>query len=274
MKVAMGQLLVEGGEPERNLERASKMIVEAADNACDLILLPECLDLAWTHPSCYNEAKPVPGPHSDKLSAMADEHGIYICAGLTEQDGDRTYNAAVLFDDSGTLLLKYRKINVLGVALDMYDIGDRLGVVDTKFGRIGLNICSDNYGDALDIGFVLGRMGAQLILSPSSWTVDYSVTEEDDPYADKWRQPYERLAAMFDMTIVSATSVGTVLGGPYEGKKMVGCSLAVGPDGPLTSGGYNEFAGEIITIEFGLMPTPRRGTEVGAHLIAHGVSAG
>ncbi len=274
MKIAMGQLLVEGGEPERNLDRAAAMIEEAANGNCDLILLPECLDLAWTHPSCLTEAQPIPGPYSDRLVELARQHGIFICAGLTEQDGDRIYNAAVLIDDAGEILLKHRKINVLGVALHMYDIGDRLQVVDTKFGRIGLNICADNYADSLDIGFVLGRMGAQLILSPSSWTVDFSVTEEDDPYADKWSQPFKTLAEMFDLTIVSATSVGTVLGGPYEGKKMVGCSLAVGPDGPLTSGGYNEFAGEIITIDVELTQSPRRGTEVGAYLRSRGVTAG
>ena len=46
VRVGMGQLLVEGGEPNRNLKRASKMIAEAAEKNCQIILLPECLDLA------------------------------------------------------------------------------------------------------------------------------------------------------------------------------------------------------------------------------------
>ena len=51
MKIGLGQLLVEGGEPERNLERAIELIIEAKENNCDLILLPETLDFGWTHPS-------------------------------------------------------------------------------------------------------------------------------------------------------------------------------------------------------------------------------
>ncbi len=59
--IGLGQMLVEGGEPERNLERASKMIQEAASKGCHIILLPETLDLAWTHPSAKQEAQPIPG---------------------------------------------------------------------------------------------------------------------------------------------------------------------------------------------------------------------
>ena len=59
VRIGMGQLLVEGGEPERNLERAEKMIKEASQKNCEIILLPECLDLAWTHPSAKTEAQSI-----------------------------------------------------------------------------------------------------------------------------------------------------------------------------------------------------------------------
>ncbi|MDB5283712.1 MAG: Carbon-nitrogen hydrolase, partial [Bacteroidota bacterium] len=41
MKIAMAQLLVEGGEPERNLERAEKLIRQAKAEGAELVLLPE-----------------------------------------------------------------------------------------------------------------------------------------------------------------------------------------------------------------------------------------
>lgn len=274
LTLGMGQLLVEGGEPERNLERVERMALQAVDEGCDLLLLPECLDLGWTHPSCFNEAEPIPGPQSDNIAAVAKKNGLFICCGLTEKDGDRIYNTAILTDDQGEILLKYRKINVLDVALPMYAVGDRLGVVDTKFGRIGLNICSDNYDDALDIGFVLGRMGAQLILSPSSWTVDYSLTEIEDPYGGKWLKPYTTLAKAFDLVVVNATSVGTIVGGPYEGRKMVGCSLAVNKGGVLKQAKYNEFAGELVMVTFDVPTSSVRGADIGVGLKAAGLLAG
>jgi predicted amidohydrolase len=70
MKIALGQLLVEGGEPERNLERAEKMVREAAQNNCDIILLPETLDFGWTHPSALSEALPIPQKKTTSISAL------------------------------------------------------------------------------------------------------------------------------------------------------------------------------------------------------------
>ena len=40
MKVALAQMLVEGGEPEGNRDRACRRIEEAAGRGADLALLP------------------------------------------------------------------------------------------------------------------------------------------------------------------------------------------------------------------------------------------
>jgi len=39
LTIGMGQLLVEGGEPERNLTRAEEMIEEAREKGCQWVLL-------------------------------------------------------------------------------------------------------------------------------------------------------------------------------------------------------------------------------------------
>ena len=266
MKIGMGQLLVEGGEPDRNLQRACKLIQEAHDKNCDLILLPECLDLAWTHPSALSEAKSIPGPISDRLCKAAQRYNIYVCAGLTEKFKDRIYNSAILINNRGEILLKYRKINVLACAQNIYAIGDSLSVAETPFGVIGVNICSDNYINSLEIGHTLARMGAQIILSPSSWTVDYSEVENNNPYEKKWLLPYSLLARYYDLVVVSATSVGVIVGGVYEGKKMVGCSLAVDKTGIIKQGTYNEFASELIVAEIKIPKRLEKGTDIGKML--------
>ena len=86
MKCAVCQLLIEGGEPYRNLQRAEKLIAEAKDNSCDLALLPETLDFAWTHPSGLKEADKIPGVFSNKLISLAKRYKIFICGGLTEKN--------------------------------------------------------------------------------------------------------------------------------------------------------------------------------------------
>ena len=267
----MGQLLVEGGEPERNLKRAGKMLEDAAEKSCRLVLLPECLDFAWTHPSAKTEAQPIPGPYSDILCKLAKTYNLYLCAGLTERSEDKIYNTAIFISPEGNILLKYRKINVLTVAQDIYSIGQTLSVVKTPFGVVGVNICSDNYIDSLDIGHTLARMGAQIILSPSSWTVDYSIVEGDILYGKKWLKPYQTLAVAHDLIVVSATAVGVIVGGVYEGKKMVGCSLAVNKDGIVAEGKYNEFAGQLVITDITIPPPRVLGTAIGESLKMRGL---
>ena len=272
LKLGLGQLLVEGGEPERNFERAKKMIEAAAKSGCNVILLPETIDFAWTHPSALKESLSIPGPYSDLFCAMAKEYAIYICVGLTERTTKGNYNCALLIDSEGHILLKHHKINLLEVEFPFYEVGRRLEVVNTPFGQIGVNICADNYIDALDIGHTLARMGAQIILSPSSWTVDYSITEIDEPYMEKWLKPFQILAESHDIIVASATSVGYIVGGPYEGKKKIGKSLVIDKNGILLEGMFNEFAGELKTIEFEMPNTKRKGVQIGKHLFKNDIS--
>ncbi|MBI5145280.1 MAG: carbon-nitrogen hydrolase family protein [Candidatus Omnitrophica bacterium] len=266
IKVGLCQLLVEGGEPQRNLGRAENMIKEACEKGCAISLLPESLDLGWTHPSAKTEAQPIPGPYSNILCASAKKYAIFICAGLTEKLDHRIYNTAILISSAGEIILKYHKINLLVVEHDFYAVGRHLSVVATPWGLIGVNICADNYIDALEIGHTLARMGAQIILSPSSWTVDYHIIEGTNPYGEKWVKPYHTLASLYNLIVASATSVGYIVGGPYEGKKMVGCSLVVGKDGVIANGHYNEFAGELITTEIDIPQRQEKGTQIGEML--------
>jgi predicted amidohydrolase len=261
MRIGMAQLLVEGGEPERNLERAEQLIRQGKKDSCDLILLPETLDFAWTHPSALKEAEPIPGRFSTFFSQLAVELNIWLCLGLTEKSGDNNYNTAILIDPKGNIVLKYSKVNLLEVEFPYYKVGQKLEVVNTPFGKIGLNICADNYIDSIYNGHMLARMGAQIILSPSSWTVDHFVTEEMDPYKTKWIEPLSIIAKKYQIPVLSTTSVGYIVGGPYEGKKMVGCSLAVDETGILAQGEFNEFAGDLKVVDITIKPIKKKGTQ-------------
>src|SRR5689334_7570042 len=59
-KLALAQMLVNGGDKNGNLAHATRMIQQAAAAGADLVLLPEAMDLGWTHPSALSEAEPVP----------------------------------------------------------------------------------------------------------------------------------------------------------------------------------------------------------------------
>jgi len=248
-KLAMGQMLVEGGNPAGNLQRATAMIRQAAKEGCATIVLPECLNLGWTHPSARELADTIPGRDSDILAQAAREAQIYVVAGLVERDGEKLYNAAVLISPDGTIQLKHRKINELDIAHDLYSLGENLSVVQTPLGTIGVDICADNLSDSLEIGNTLAAMGAEIILSPSAWAVEADHDNQKEPYGGLWLESYTNLAIHNNITVVGVSDVGWIGAGPWQGRKSIGCSLAVGPDGEIiTQGPYGEKAESLIVI--------------------------
>ncbi len=263
VKVAMGQMLVEGGRLRANLGRAAEMIREAASQGCRIAVLPECLDLGWTHPSALELAEPIPGRTSGELCRAACEAGIYVVAGLTERDEDRIYNTAVLISPEGRILLKHRKINILDIAQDLYSTGDRLSVAATPLGTIGVNICADNFPDSLCLGHALARMGAQVLLSPCAWAVQPDHDQDAQPYGDLWKGSYGTLAPLYEMPVVGVSNVGWLSEGPWKGRKCIGCSLAIGGDGQiLAQGPYGEAAEALLTAEVELTPRSVTGTAI------------
>ncbi len=263
IKIAMGQMTVTGGCPEINLAKSIKMIREAATLGCRIVVLPECLDLGWTHPSARERAEPIPGPRSDTLCRAARESSIYVAAGLTEQSNDKIFNAAVLVSPEGEILLVHRKINILDIARDLYTPGDRLLVAETNAGKIGLLICADNFPDSLVLGHSLCRMGAQIILSPSAWAVDADNCDDFQTCGRIWFQSYTQLAKLYDITIVGVSNVGWITQGPWKGKKCIGCSLAIGPGGAvLARGPYGEEAETLMVFETETREQKVKGTDM------------
>ena len=271
VRVGMGQILVEGGRPNENLARAEAMVGRAAEAGCDVVVLPECLDFGWTDPSAREGAQPIPGPHADRLAAAARSHGIHVVAGLVERAGDRLYNAALLLDPRGETLWHHRKLNELDIGRELYDTGDRLGVVETELGTLGVCICADNYWDSRAVGHVLCRMGAQLILSPSAWAVVPEHNEEREPYGDDWIPSFTELARLYDVTVIGVSNVGMMTGGPWAGRPCIGKSLAVGPGGTvLARGPYGVDAEALVVVDAELAPRVADGTDVAAALRARG----
>jgi predicted amidohydrolase len=248
---------------EANLARAKQKVKEAAQKGCQIIVLPECMDLGWTFPKSRELAQPIPGRITSQIADWARSYNIYIVAGITERSGDLVYNAAVLLDPQGKILLTHRKINELDIAHSIYSLGDRLGVASTALGIIGLDICADNFSNSLVLGHSICRMGAQIIVSPSAWAVDANHNQEKHPYGKTWIKSYATLAKLYKITVVGVSNVGWMTEGPWKGKKCIGCSLAVGPDGKIIArGSYGEDAEELVIVPINLMNREARGTSL------------
>jgi predicted amidohydrolase len=97
----------------------------------------------------------IPGPVTDRFSAVAQELGIWLLAGSIHENipgDDRTYNTSVLFDRSGNEVARYRKLHLYDVqipgrvdAMESATIaaGDEVVTADLEGHKAGLTICYD-----------------------------------------------------------------------------------------------------------------------------------
>lgn len=260
--LAMIQMEVEAGNLQANLERAEKRIAKAASNGAAVALLPEAMDLGWTDPSARELAFEIPdGKTCMALRKAAERNGIYVCAGIIEKEGDVLYNAAVIIDPSGSVILKHRKINELDIAHDLYSLGDRLNVVNTPIGTLGLYICADATAPGNALSNTLGLLGADIILSPCAWAVPPDFDNEVTPYGDTWRNVYEPASSRYEIWIIGVSNVGRITAGPWKDWDCIGSSLVYDPDGSeVLQAPFGAEADTIIYVDINLKERPAWGT--------------
>ena len=261
IKLALVQMLVEGGRKEVNLNRALERIEEAARHGAQVVVLPEAMTLGWTHPSAATEAEEIPnGPGCARLREAARRNNVYVCAGLIERAGDLVFNAAVLIDVKGEVILHHRKLNELEIGHAFYAQGDRLAIAETPMGTIGVMICADAFARGQIVSRTLGLMGADIILSPCAWAVPADHDNEKEPYGRLWLDNYCPVARDFKLWIAGVSNVGWLTDGPWKGRKCIGCSLVIDPDGEqLLMGPYGPDADTILYADIELRPRPARG---------------
>lgn len=260
-EMALVQMPVAGGDKAGNLARAEAMIARAAAHGSRLVLLPETLDLGWTHPSAAAGAEPVPdGEPCRRLSRAAAAHGVFVCAGLTERAGVRVFNAAVILGRDGALLCLHRKIHELEIGQPFYAQGDRLNVARTELGTLGLMICADGLAKDQALARSLCHMGADVILSPCAWAVPGDHDNAKNPYGGTWQRAYGLVARDFRVWIAGASNVGPMDAGPWAGRTCIGCSLVVAPGGGIVlQGPYGADAETILYAEVEPVERPARG---------------
>jgi N-carbamoylputrescine amidase len=142
-------------DPEENMASAIAHIREAAKQGAQVVCLPE---LFQTQYFCQREdialfdlAEPIPGPATERLSAVARELKVALVASLFEKRAAGVYhNTAAILDADGTLVGKYRKMHIPDDPLyyEKYyftpgDLGYK--AFDTQAGRVGTLICWDQW---------------------------------------------------------------------------------------------------------------------------------
>jgi len=136
-------------------------IAEAAAKGARLVVFPETFVpwypyFAFVHPPVvtgaehirlYQNAVVVPGPVTEAVAATAKRLAVVVVLGVNERDRGSLYNAQLVFDADGRLVLKRRKITPTFHERMIWGQGDGAGlaVVDTAVGRVGALACWEHY---------------------------------------------------------------------------------------------------------------------------------
>src|SRR5436309_11172439 len=163
-------------DADANLEKAVAGIRQAARAGAHLVCLQELFRSPYfcqrQDPSLFDLAEPIPGPSTERLARVAKETGTVVVASLFERRTAGVYhNTAAVLDADGSLRGIYRKMHIPDDPLyyEKYyftpgDLGFR--AFDTKWGRIGVLVCWDQwYPEAARL---TALQGASVLLYPTA----------------------------------------------------------------------------------------------------------
>lgn len=173
-KIALAQM---PHPADGNVVAAARQQAQAAANAgAQLLVFPECLMTPFekTPEDFTASAQPLEGPFAQAMRQMAREFGLWVVFTMNEENskGGAPYNTAVVVDDQGRLVNRYRKTHLyIAHGLDesqKMSFGKELfPPVETPFCTLGLGICYDLRFP--EMARVAALAGADLLVFPTAW---------------------------------------------------------------------------------------------------------
>lgn len=229
------------GDAEENLAVIETRVGEAAAAGAKLVMLQELHNGPYfcQHESVdeFDRAESIPGPSTERLSALARQHKVVIVGSLFERRAPGLYhNTAVVLESDGTLLGKYRKMHIPddpGFHEKFYFTPGDTGFtpIDSSVGRLGLLVCWDQwYPEAARL---MALAGAEVLLYPTAigWDPDDD-EDEKQRQRDSWIISHRGHAVANGLPVLSCNRVGhepSPLGA--SGVDFWGNSHVLGPQG-------------------------------------------
>ena len=191
-----------------NLLEFEQHLKSAKEKGADLVVFPESYPDNWEPPAIKDLTQ--------TFSSLAKKYEIHFVAGILEaSNSDETtfYNTSVLFDDHGNEVGRYRRTTpnldpwlYMGGGKWEYKWvrGNSLPIFNTRFGKIGILICSEVY--VPELARKMAKSGAEIIVYPTG------LTSSKSPLYETW-QTLVWARAIENLAITVATSNSTGDGG-------------------------------------------------------------
>jgi len=233
VKVALCQRGVTGSK-EQNIAETVSMIEEAAEHCpgLDLIIFPEYNYYeALSLEEARANSETMDGRYITEMKKQARRFGVNLIPGsFAETCGEKVKNTCALIDRSGEVTGSYSKVHLMdAIGIRESDAavpGDKLGVFDTDFGRIGLMVCFDLRFPEQPRSMVL--QGADIIFCAASFPTGSPLP----PRTDHWDLLVQSTALLNLTWTCAVNQFGSICGGT---ENPFGRSMVVDPWGIVTA---------------------------------------
>ena len=203
-----------GPSLDENVARVEGLVREAAARGAQVILPSELFEGIYfcreEKDAFFDWAKPVEGhPTIARFQNLARELGVVIPVSFFERDGHAFYNSLAMVDADGALLGIYRKSHIPdgpGYEEKFYFRPGNTGfkVWDTRFGKLGVGICWDQWYPECARAMML--LGADILLYPTAIG-----TEPENPGLDTkdlWQRAMIGHAVSNVVPVVASNRIG------------------------------------------------------------------
>ncbi len=201
---------------DKNIETACRNVEAAARAGAQIICLPELYASRYfpQHPGRDASlfAETIPGRSTDLFSRIARGHGVAVIVPIYEKTADgRFCNAAVVIDADGSLSEPYRKVHIPQdpgfFEKGYFYPGNAYRVFPTRYGRIGVLICYDQWFP--EAARCIALEGAGIIFYPTA--IGHPGPRE--PVEGNWQDAWELIqrghAVANSVHIAAVNRVGT-----------------------------------------------------------------
>ena len=212
VKVAATQMSI-SWDIEDNLIKAEQMVRKAAQAGAKIILLQELFKTPYfCQIENYDYFKLAEEYLHSQLIArfqkLAQELDVVLPISFFEKDGNVFFNSLAMVDADGTILGKYRKAHIpTGQCYEekfYFSPGDDdFKVFATKYGKVGIGICWDQWFP--EVARILALQGAEIILYPTAIGSE-PVLDKDSK--DHWQHVMCGHAAANIIPVVASNRVG------------------------------------------------------------------
>jgi predicted amidohydrolase len=162
------------GDKKANADKMLNYTFDAMKSGVNLIVFPElALTGYFCHQSFPELAEAIPGPSTIEITEAVKNSDTYVVVGMPEVKEPYVFNSAAMFGPGGVTAV-WRKL-VLATAWSSvcvfdegmyFKAGNDIVTAETKFGKIGLEICRDIYYPEIDRAH--SHRGAFLLLCISA----------------------------------------------------------------------------------------------------------